>query len=65
MSNLAIKKEEQVMARKERPLSPSLLEGNHLLSMEIGSSSSSIKEGGITTTEVRHSLLTKTDLSLS
>ena len=60
-ANLAIKKEEQVMTRKERPHSPSVLEGNHLLSMEIGSSPSSIKEGGITTREVRHSLLKKTD----
>ena len=55
------KKEEQVMACKERSLSPSILEGNRPLSMKIGSSSYSIKKGRTTTSKVRHSLLKKTD----
>ena len=50
------------MARKECPLSPSVSEGSHPLSMEIGSSSFPIKGGAITARKVRHSLIkTKTD----
>ena len=53
------KKEEQVMERKQRPLSPSVLEGSHPLSIEIESSSFPIKGGGITTRKVRHYLIEK------